>query len=174
MISGGRHVPRRVFYSFHYDNDCWRTQQVRNIGFIEGNKPVSANDWESVKRGGDAAIKTWIKNQLAGRSCTVVLIGTHTAYRPWVIHEIVESWNERKGVVGIRVHQLKDQNGYQSLPGQNPFAQVNVNGRTLDTIARTYGSTSGDSKETYEFISNGISKWIEEAIQIRDNFTSAD
>ena len=41
---------RRVFYSFHYGNDCWRTQQIRNIGALDGNKPVSANDWETLKR----------------------------------------------------------------------------------------------------------------------------
>lgn len=46
-------MARKVFYSFHYDNDCWRTQQVRNIGMIEGNKPLTANDWEEVKKGGD-------------------------------------------------------------------------------------------------------------------------
>ena len=36
---------RRVFFSFHYDCDNWRTPQVRNIGAIHGSKPVSANAW---------------------------------------------------------------------------------------------------------------------------------
>src|SRR3989454_8788933 len=107
-------MPRKVFYSFHYDNDCWRTQQVRNIGFIEGSKPVSANDWEAVRKGGDSAIEKWITNQLSGRSCTVVLVGAETAYRKWVQHEIIESWNLTKGVVGIRIHNLKDSAGDQS------------------------------------------------------------
>ncbi len=31
-------MPRYVFHSFHYDNDCTRTQQVRHMGFIEGNR----------------------------------------------------------------------------------------------------------------------------------------
>ena len=30
---------------------------VRNIGTIEGNRPATDNDWETVKNGGDAAIK---------------------------------------------------------------------------------------------------------------------
>lgn len=50
-------MKRRVFYSFHYDPDNWRAAQVRNIGSIEGNSPASDNDWETVTRGGDAAIK---------------------------------------------------------------------------------------------------------------------
>lgn len=28
-----------VFYSFHFDNDVMRVQQVRNIGSIEGESP---------------------------------------------------------------------------------------------------------------------------------------
>ena len=48
---------RQVFYSFHYDNDVFRVQQIRNIGALEDNEPVSANKWETVKRGGDASIK---------------------------------------------------------------------------------------------------------------------
>ena len=42
---------RQVFYSFHFDNDVFRVQQIRNIGAIEGNTPVSPNEWETVKKG---------------------------------------------------------------------------------------------------------------------------
>lgn len=37
---------RQVFYSFHYANDVFRVQLIRNIGAIEDNKPVSENSWE--------------------------------------------------------------------------------------------------------------------------------
>ena len=40
----------QFFYSFHYENDSWRASQVRNIGVLDGNSPVSSNDWEEVKR----------------------------------------------------------------------------------------------------------------------------
>ena len=43
---------RQVFYSFHYGNDSWRASQVRNIGVLEGNSPVSSNDREEAKRKG--------------------------------------------------------------------------------------------------------------------------
>jgi hypothetical protein len=91
---------RRVFYSFHYKPDNWRASQVRNIGVIEGNKPVSDNDWEKVKKGGDKAIQNWIDDQLKGRSCTIVLIGEKTAGRKWIKYEIEKSWNSGKGVLG--------------------------------------------------------------------------
>ena len=87
---------RQIFYSFHYDNDVFRVQQIRNIGAIEGNKPVSANEWETIKRGGDAAIKRWIDDNMKYKSCLVVLIGSETANRPWVDYEIRKAWNDGK------------------------------------------------------------------------------
>ena len=30
-------------------------------GMVDGNTPVSDNDWETVKRGEDTAIKRWIE-----------------------------------------------------------------------------------------------------------------
>jgi hypothetical protein len=72
-------MARKVFYSFHFDNDHWRASQVRNMGALEGNSELSDNDWEAVKRGGDAAIQRWIDGQMLGRSCAVVLVGSETA-----------------------------------------------------------------------------------------------
>ncbi|MDR2251725.1 MAG: TIR domain-containing protein, partial [Endomicrobium sp.] len=83
---------RRVFYSFHYEKDVMRASQIRNIGVIEGNTPVSDNDWETVKRGGDIAIKRWIDDNMSGCSCLVVLIGENTAERKWVRYEIERAW----------------------------------------------------------------------------------
>ena len=74
-------MARRAFYSFHYNPDSWRAATVRNIGAIEGNKPATDNDWESVTKGGDDAIRRWVANQMYGRSCTIVLVGTDTAHR---------------------------------------------------------------------------------------------
>ena len=45
-----------VFYSFHFDNDVMRVQQIRRMGMIDGDEPVSPNDWEKVKRRGSAAV----------------------------------------------------------------------------------------------------------------------
>lgn len=66
-------MKRQVFYSFCFNDDFWRTQQVRNIGAIEGNSPTSANEWETVKRQGEASIKQWIDDNMKYRSCVVVL-----------------------------------------------------------------------------------------------------
>jgi len=57
-------MKRPAFFSFHFDNDIWRANQVRNIGVVDGNQPVSGNDWEAIKRKGDRAIANWIEDQL--------------------------------------------------------------------------------------------------------------
>lgn len=49
-----------VFYSFHFDNDVMRVQQIRNIGSIEGNSPTTPNEWERLKRSGKNAVQNWI------------------------------------------------------------------------------------------------------------------
>ena len=59
-------MARRVFYSFHFANDFWRTQQVRNMNILEGQALCSPNDWEEVKRKGNASIEKWIDDQLYG------------------------------------------------------------------------------------------------------------
>ena len=85
---------RRVFYSFHYNNDNWRVQQIRNMGKVEGNSPVTSNEWEEVKRKGDDNIKRWINSAMEYRSCVVVLAGRYTANRKWINYEIENAWKE--------------------------------------------------------------------------------
>ena len=99
-------MARRCFFCFHYLPDNWRASTVRSIGAIEGNRPATDNDWETVKRGGDAAIKRWINGQMAGKSCTIVLVGANTAGRKWINYEIGRSWDEGMGVVGINIQMV--------------------------------------------------------------------
>lgn len=163
---------RKVFYSFHYQKDAWRASQIRNIGVIDGSKPASDNDWETVKRGGDNAIQRWIDGQLSGRSCTVVLIGEDTSDRKWVKYEIKKSWELGKGVVGIHIHNLKDMLGEKGYKGTNPFNQFSLPkyGKKLSQVIKTYDPPHSHSKDVYEYISIHLSSWIEEAVRIRSNY----
>lgn len=165
-------MARRAFYSFHYVPDNWRASQIRNIGAVEGNKPASDNDWETVKKGGDKAIQKWIDHQLDGRSCTVVLIGKDTAGRKWINYEIETSWNNKKGVLGIHIHNLKDADGDQTTKGKNPFETFTMqrDKAKLSTIVKTYDPPYTDSKKVYDYISQNLASWIEDAIKIRDNY----
>jgi len=157
-------MARRVFFSFHYKLDNWRASQIRNIGVIEGNRPVSDNDWEQITRGGDKAIRDWIAEQMKGKSCIVVLIGANTAGRKWIKHEIKKAWNDGKGVLGIYIHNLKDEKGNRSSKGRNPF------GEKLSKIVKAYDPPYSRSKYVYDHIRKNLIDWVEEAIEIRNKF----
>jgi len=106
-------MKRQVFFSFHYSNDNWRASQVRNMGRVSGESTFSDNEWEEVKLKSDAMIESWIGNQMAKRSCVVVLIGENTAGRKWINYEIKKAIELDKGIVGIYIHNLKDRFGNQ-------------------------------------------------------------
>lgn len=161
---------RQVFYSFHFERDYWRAGTVRNIGVIEGNKPAPDNEWEEVKKGGDDAIKKWIKEQMKYRSCAVVLVGTHTANRKWINYEIKESWDSGMGVVGIHIYGLKNQDGYISTKGNNPFDSFTIGDKDMSAIVKCYDPTGSNSKEKYDWISKYLSDAVEEAINIRGKY----
>lgn len=159
-------MTRKVFYSFHYGNDVFRVQQIRNMGAFEENQPVKANDWEEIKRKGDKAIQNWIDENLKGTSCLVVLIGEDTANRKWVKYEIQKAWNDGKGVLGIYIHNLKDPKTGVCKQGANPFEQFKFkNGSQLSSMVKCYNPKYHDA---YNDIKNNIESWIEEAISIRN------
>ena len=160
-------MTRQVFYSFHYTPDNWRASQVRSIGFIEGNKPATDNDWETVVSGKEKAIERWITDQMQGRSCTVVLVGENTANRKWINYEIIQSWKKGMGVVGIHIHGLKNKDGYVANKGANPFDFITYRDKKLSSIVKCYNPQGNNSKERYAWITRHLENAIEEAINIR-------
>ncbi|XDD44699.1 TIR domain-containing protein (plasmid) [Leptospira sp. WS60.C2] len=156
---------RKVFYSFHYDNDVFRVQQIRNMGAIEGDEPVSKNDWETLQKGGSKAIEKWIEDNMSGKSCVVVLVGEDTYKRPWVIHEITKAWNDGKGLVGIYIHNLKDPKTGTCSKGTNPFEQIGLrNGKKLSDYVKCVNPKSTDA---YNDIKANLADWVEDAINSR-------
>lgn len=154
---------RQIFYSFHYDNDVFRVQQIRNIGALEDDKPVSANDWETVKKGGDKAIEKWIDDNMKYRSCVVVLIGEKTAQRPWVKYEIKKAWQDGKGLLGIHINNLKDPKTGTCSKGSNPFDQFTF--KDKDGNIKTIHCKTPSATDAYNDIKNNMESWVEEAIQ---------
>jgi len=121
-------MARHVFFSFHYERDVWRASQVRNSWVSKGSGTAAgfwdSVKWEEVKRQGPRAIRNWIDSQLDGTSVTVVLIGPETSKREWVRYEIQKSIERRNGVIGVRIHNLKDQNGKTEQEGDLDFGLV--------------------------------------------------
>jgi len=157
----------KVFFSFYFDEDCWRTQQVRNIGAIEKDEPVSKNDWETLKKGGDAAIEKWIETQMKKSDCLVVLVGANTDSRPWIQHEIKRAFALDKGILGIRIHRLHDNQGLPSTAGKNPFSKFKVGDKNLDTLVDLKSPDGAKSTDVYTTIAENIESWVKAAIKAR-------
>lgn len=164
-------MARRTFYSFHYKPDNWRASQVRNMGVVDGNRPCSDNDWETITKGGDQKIKKWIAEQLEGKSCVIVLIGTNTAGRKWINHEIIKGWDDGKGVVGVYVHNLVDSEKKQATKGANPFDNIGYGstGKKLSSVVKAYDPPYTTSTYVYDHIKENLAAWVEEAVAIRAN-----
>lgn len=163
-------MARHVFFSFHYDQDIWRVSQVRNSWVTkewEPNKPIDKAVWETVKRGGDAAVKRWINEQLAGCGVTVVLIGQYTCARPYVLYEIERSHAEKKGMLGIYIHNLHNISRQTSSRGGNPFSQFSSSGQRLSTGGTVGNATLASVYPTYEWVGDrgyeNFTSWVEQA-----------
>lgn len=164
-------MARKIFFSFHYERDAWRAGQVRNCNVVASEDQygfVDAADWEAIKKKGDAAIKGWIDDQLKNTSVTIVLIGAETANREWVQHEILKSWNRGNGVLGIRIHNIKDQDKNTDVAGRNPLDDFKMaDGKLLSSICKTYDWVADDGRKN-------IGTWADEAATIRAKYGTDD
>jgi hypothetical protein len=116
-------MARRVFFSFHYQKDIWRINQIRNLHEIVGCAAAGFQDaslWEEAKRKGDAEIKRMIDNALERTAVTVVFIGAKTAGRKYINYEIQQSIARGNGLLGIQIHHLKDNSGNTDPVGATP------------------------------------------------------
>ncbi|WP_310571510.1 TIR domain-containing protein [Gemmatimonas sp.] len=116
-------MARHVFFSFHYQQDIFRVNQVRNSNVIVGHAAagfVDASLWERARNTSDAAVKKLINDGLVGTSVTVVLIGMHTAARRFVNYEIEQSIARGNGLVGVRIHHLFAPRQSTNLAGPVP------------------------------------------------------
>ena len=157
-------MARRAFFSFHYENDVWRANVVRNSWVTKPGSEaagfVDAADFEEVKKGGEGAIKRWIEKQLDGTSVTVVLIGSQTNQREYVKFELSKSYEKGNGLLGIYIHQIKDRNGNTSAKGSNHFGEIgkDKNGNPV-YFSSAYKSYDWVDYDGY----NNLGDWIKQA-----------
>jgi hypothetical protein len=125
LLSGRDQTVRRVFFSFHYQRDIWRVNQVRNHWIAKDDRQAAGyfdgSLWEAAQTLGKARVKRIIDDGLTGSSVTCVLIGAETYTRHWVDYEIFRSIELGKGVFGVRIHGLKNRDGVTDSWGANPF-----------------------------------------------------
>lgn len=121
-------MARKVFFSFHYEEDSWRSAIVRNSWVTKPDRQsagyIDAAKWEEIKEEGEDAIKEWIDEQMNGTSVTAVLIGTETSDREWVQYEVKKSHELGKGILAIHIHDLKNSDGETCAKGDCDFGQI--------------------------------------------------
>ena len=128
-------MARKVFFSFHYERDAWRASVVRNTGVIEGVAAAGFHDaafWEQVQKQGKSAVENLIDKALEETSVTVVLIGSETASRAYIAYEIERSIARGNGIIGIRINNIKDQNGHTDTPGIVPEPLTRISAPVYD------------------------------------------
>lgn len=158
-------MARRVFFSFHYKNDVWRANQVRNSWVTQGKEAagfIDSADFEKLEKEGEDAVKRWINNQLNGTSVTVVLIGSETSSRKYVRYELQKSYEKGNGIIGVFIHKLKDKDGKTSTKGDTTFGELGKdkdgNSVYFSQIAKTYDYVDDDGY-------NNLGSWIEKAVK---------
>lgn len=154
---------RQVFYSFKYDDDVFRVQQIRNINsIIDQDTLVHPNEWENLKKTTDAKIEEWINTKMFYRSCVIVLIGENTADSKWVKYEIEKALDYKKAILGIYIHNLICPCNGKGKKGNNPFNKVNLpDGTCVSTLIKCYDPKSSAA---YNDIANHLVGWIETAM----------
>ena len=151
-------MAKSVFFSFHYDRDVHRVQLVRNINALDAQPVLNAQEWETVRQGGETAIKNWINKQMAYKKAVIVLIGRQTAGRPWVTYEIEKAWTDKKPLLGIRIHGLSSLGTVDSV-GPNPFDTAAVGSVPVFDPTVTDWAGKIDSKASYNALRNNIESW---------------
>jgi MTH538 TIR-like domain (DUF1863) len=134
-------VARRVFFSFHYQKDIWRVNQVRRSGEfteVEGSDTFYDNSlWEATKKKGEAALKKLIQDGLHNSSVTTALAAHETWKRPWVRYELIKSFERGNGLITLWIHNAKNQDQQTTTKGHDPYDclwfELSVDGKTART-----------------------------------------
>jgi hypothetical protein len=157
-------MARRVFFSFHYEDDVNRASVVRNSWVVQGVKEANYIDnaeFEKVKKQGEQAVHNWIDRQLDGTSVTVVLIGTETLNRAFIQYEICKSLERGNAIIGVHINSIKDMRTQMiSMKGNQHTIIGYYKGNTpayFDEIA------DGIYDYTYDRGYQNMGEWIEKA-----------
>ena len=153
-----------VYYSFHYDRDSWRVQQIAQMGSVEGQQILNSQEWEEVKAKGRPAIEKWIADNMAYKTAVVVLVGAKTSTRPWVDYEIRKAWADKRAIVGVRIHGLLDKAEKADDPGANPFENIpTTDGHKLSKYLTLHNPAGANSRAVYKSISDNMKTWADNA-----------
>lgn len=145
-------MARRVFFSFHYQRDVWRVNQIRSIPNITGTAAAGFQDaslWEDAKKKGDDVIKKLIDSALENTTVTVVFVGKETTGRKFINYEIDQSIKRGNGLVAVQIHHLQNSK------------------KETDTAGAIPTKVTQAGYKAYKYVDvDSLAKWIEEAAKL--------
>lgn len=131
-------MARRVFFSFHYNRDVQRAHVIRNSWLTHPTRELAGffdnSVFESKQRTNENTLKRFLDDGLIGCSVTCVLVGNQTAWRRWVRYELLRSFVEAKGLLGIYIHSISRFNDGIDSQGVNPFSHLGFEVRDQTTL----------------------------------------
>jgi hypothetical protein len=128
-------MARHTFFSFHYNKDVMRAQVIKNAWVTQNRVDSGFFDksaFEKAKVESPQNLKRFLTGKLDGTSVTCVCVGAQTFARPWVRYEIIRSVQLGKGLLAIRLDNVKcaqsvkqELTGYEKS-GANPFDHLGL------------------------------------------------
>lgn len=158
-------MPARKVLLCYQPNDSFRASKIRNMKNFEQPIIFSEEDWKASDNQSDLEIQEWIDQQLEQSDCLVVLIGEETAKKKWINYSIKQAYALNKGIVGIFVHRLLDEEGDPSERGEDPFHYVDLNSIKFSRFVQRFESEHVTERYVYHAIRRNLTQLIEDALQ---------
>ena len=148
-------MPRRVFFSFHYQDFVdGRTDVVRQH-WQAGPEQAAAgffdlSTWQHAKIAGDEGTRRLVGSALDRTSATCVLIGSETYARRWVRYEIMRSLRRGNHLFAVHVNHVRGKDQMVKPNGPNPLAYLGVSYSANGQSATMWEQVDGEWKQYTE------------------------
>ncbi|MBU1101466.1 MAG: TIR domain-containing protein [Bacteroidetes bacterium] len=118
-------LARTVYFSFDYNRDIDRVNQIRNMSGIQARSSGGFTDatfWNDAVKKGDSHVAQLIQEGLKNTVVTIVCIGAVTAQNKYVEYEINQSLKRGNAIIAITIHHLGDNSGKPDVRGAKPYS----------------------------------------------------
>lgn len=162
-------LKRHNIFISHHSADDPQVQALKNRLVSQGynvyNYSIDSKKYQD-RRPSDAAITRLLRMQIRRSQTVVVLLGPDTANRKWVNYEIRQAHRQRKRIIGVYRHGLKDK---VELP--SPLRKYGSGNFGWNSVERIGKAISGESlpNETPE---GGVAEPAYSIMRIKCNTTS--
>lgn len=123
-------LARNVYFSFDYNRDVHRVNQIRNMSGIQARSAAGFTDatfWNDALKKGDSHIAQIIQEGLKNTVATIVCIGATTAQNKYVEYEINQSLKRGNAIIAITIHHLPNDQMKPDTHGAKPYS-IEING----------------------------------------------